>query len=61
MSLQDICKKTVGFFYSIFNAFMYISLSMNINSKNVVNGIIGVVCRSILLSSSKKLLLISFK
>jgi hypothetical protein len=61
MSLQDLCKKIVGFFYFTFNAFMYVSLSMEIDSKNVVNDIVGVVCRSILLSSSKKLLLISFK
>jgi hypothetical protein len=40
---------------------MYVSLSMEIDSKNVGNDIVGVVCRSILLSSSKKLLLISFK
>jgi hypothetical protein len=40
---------------------MYVSLSLEIDSKNVVNDIVGVVCRSILLNSSKKLLLISFK
>jgi hypothetical protein len=40
---------------------MYVSLSMEIDFKNIVNDIVGVVCKSILLSSSKNLLLISFK
>jgi hypothetical protein len=40
---------------------MYVSLSMEIDYNNVVNDIVSVVCRSILLSSSKKLLLISLK
>ncbi len=61
MSLPELCKKIVGFLNFTFNAFMYVSLSMEIDSKNVGNDIVGVVCRSILLSSSKKLLLISFK
>jgi hypothetical protein len=39
---------------------MYISLFMEIDSKNVVNGIVDVVCRSILLNSNKRLL-ISFQ
>jgi hypothetical protein len=61
MSLQDICKKFVSFFNFTFDAFMYISLSLEINSKHVMNDIVGIVCRSILLSSLRKLLLISFK
>jgi hypothetical protein len=61
MSLQDLCKKIVGFLNFTFNAFMYVSLSMEIDSNNVMSDIISVVCRSILLGSSKKLLLISFK
>ncbi len=61
MSLQDLCKKIVGFFNFTFNAFMFVSSSMEIDFNNVVNDIVSVVCRSSLLSSSKKLLLISFK
>jgi hypothetical protein len=62
MSLQDLCKKIVGFFNFIFNAFMYVSLSyMEIDSKIIVNDIVGIVRRSVLLSSSKNSLLISFK
>jgi len=61
MYLQNLCKKIVGFYYFTFNAFMYVSLSMEIDYDNVVNDIVSAVCRSILLSSSKNLLLISFK
>ncbi len=51
MSLQDLGKKIVGFFNFTFNAFMYVSLSMEIDYDNVMNDIVSVVCRSILLSS----------
>jgi hypothetical protein len=61
MSLHDLCKKIIDFLNFTFNALMYVSLSMEIDSNNVMSDIISVVCRSILLSSSKKLLLISFK
>jgi len=62
MSLQDLCKKIAGFLNFTFNAFMYVSLSyMEIDSKNVVNDIVGIVCRSILINSSKNSLLISVK
>jgi hypothetical protein len=41
---------------------MYVSLSyMEIDSKNVMNDIVGIVRRSILLNSSKNSCLISFK
>jgi hypothetical protein len=36
-------KQLLGFFNFIFKLFMYISLSMEIDFKNVVNGIVGVV------------------
>jgi len=42
MSLQDLCKKFVVFFNFTFDAFMYVSLSLEIDSKNVVNGIVGI-------------------
>jgi hypothetical protein len=62
MSLQDLCKKIVGFFNFTFNAFMYVSSSyMETDSKNVVNDIVGIVRRSILLSSSENSFLISIK
>jgi hypothetical protein len=51
MYLQNLCKKIVGFYYFTFNAFMYVSLSMEIDYDNVMNDIVSVVCRSILLSS----------
>jgi hypothetical protein len=35
MSLQDLCKKFVGFFNFTFDAFMYVSLYLEINFKNV--------------------------
>jgi hypothetical protein len=40
---------------------MHLSLSMEIDYNNVMNDIVNVVCGSILSSSSKKLLSISFK
>ncbi len=55
MSLQDLCINIVGFLIFTFNAFMYVSFSLEIDSNNVVNDIVSVVSRSILLSSSKKL------
>ncbi len=62
MSLQDLCKKIVGFFNFTFNAFMYVSSSyMETDSKNVVNDIVGIVRRSILLNSSENSFLISIK
>jgi hypothetical protein len=62
MSLQDLGKKIVGFLNFTFNAFMYVSSSyMEIDSKNVVNDIVGIVRRSILLSSSENSFLISIK
>jgi len=57
MSLQNLCEKIVGFLNFTFNAFMYVSLSMEIDYNNVVNDIVSVVCRSTLLSSSKKFLI----
>jgi hypothetical protein len=43
MFLQDLCNKFVGFFNFTFDAFMYVSLSLKIYSKNVMNGIVGIV------------------
>jgi len=50
MFLQDLCKTIVGFLNFTFNTFMYISLFMEIDFKNVVNDIVGVVCRSIFIN-----------
>ncbi len=60
MSLYNLCKKIVGFKKFIHNALMYVFLSIESNFNNALNDI-DVVCRSILLSSSKNLLLISLK
>jgi hypothetical protein len=60
MSLHNLCKKLVGFIDFICNAWMYVSLSIESNFNNAVNHI-DVVCKSILLSSLKILLLISPK
>jgi hypothetical protein len=60
MFLQDIYKKIVGFFNFNFNTFMYISLCMEIDFKNVVNGIVGVVCKFILLIKLIKKIVVDF-
>ncbi len=58
--LVIFCKPIVGFFNFTFKLFMYISLSMEIDFKNVVNGIVGVVCRSILLIKLIKKIVVDF-
>jgi len=60
MSLHKLCRKKLVFKHFIHNALMYVSLSIEINFSNVLNEI-DVVCKSILLSSLKILLLISPK
>jgi len=60
MSLHNLCKKIVGFLNFTHNALMYVSLSIERNFSNVLNDI-DVVYKSILLSSSKKKLIISPK
>jgi hypothetical protein len=40
LRLQYLCKKKFDFLNLIFYAFMYVSLSMGIDSKNVMNGIV---------------------
>jgi hypothetical protein len=59
MSLHNLCKN-VGFLNFTHNALMYVSLSIESNFSNMLNDI-NVVCKSILLSSLKIILLISPK
>ncbi len=40
LRLQDLCKKKFDFLNLIIYAFMYVSLSMEIDSKNVMNDIV---------------------
>jgi hypothetical protein len=60
MSLHNLCKTVVGFFNFTHNALMYVSLSIERNFSNALNDI-DVVYKSILLSSSKTILIISPK
>ncbi len=60
MFLHYFCKKRFGFLDFTHNALMYVYLSIERNLNNVLNDI-DVVCKSILLSFSKILLLISPK
>ncbi len=60
MSLHNLCKKISGFLSFTHNALMYVSLSIEINFGNALNDI-DIVCKLILLSSLKILLLISPK
>ncbi len=55
---KTFIKRLLVFLISLL---MHLSLSMEIDYNNVMNDIVNVVCGSILSSSSKKLLSISFK
>ncbi len=60
MSLHNIYKKIVGFQNFTHNALMYVFLSIESNFNKTLNDI-DVVCKSISLSFSSFILLISLK